>query len=434
MPIEIPEPDFAAGPISVLAEIQAAPVVHMGFNMATAAASPLPARALLAQHFNVDQAFDPIPMRPRHAGMAMAGFAAAPAPTAVLRVTVQSRDEYERLRNAAGVVHVWSDPRLAPFPGVDCNSSNPTGDAAGVAAALGAARVWNEFGLRGDGIVIGIVDGGVDATQLPAGATVTGGWSPDPNQPPGSGNTVWGGHGNMCAYDALIACPRASIHDYAIGRAGGVPAVVSAAQQAFEKAIQARLAGNGPHVLSNSWGLYQQSWDPFPPGHPGNYSHNLNHPFNRKVLEAMDMGILVVFAAGNCGASCPSGQCGLDTGPGRSIRGANGSPRVICVGAANLAQAWIGYSSQGPSTLDQEKPDFCGYSHFTGHTPCDNGTSAACPVVAGVLGLMAQKKPSVTQDEARSLLRNTANHPLSVRWDNTYGRGIVDAYAAVRTL
>ena len=46
---------------------------------------------------------------------------------------------------------------------------------------------------------------------------------------------------------------------------------------------------------------------------------------------------------------------------------------------------------------------------------------------------MAQKKPTINQDEARSVLRNTANHPLSLRWDANYGRGIVDAYAAVQT-
>ena len=75
-------------------------------------------------------------------------------------------------------------------------------------------------------------------------------------------------------------------------------------------------------MLTNSWGMFQESWAP-------DYVKNPNHPFTRKVLEAIDEGILVLFAAGNCGATCPDGRCGPDNGPGRSIWGANGHERVI---------------------------------------------------------------------------------------------------------
>jgi subtilisin family serine protease len=352
--------------------------------------------------------------------------------TEVIRVTVASDADYQQLQTTPGVIAVWADPLIAPFPAVDCNSQTTSTTSGHVAAALGATRIWNELGLTGVGMTIGIVDGGVNASLLPPGK-VTGGWSPIPGFPPGSAPVVWGGHGDMCAFDALIASPDAAIHDYSIGRiTGGVPALVSAALRAFEAARVSFLAGQGPHVLSNSWGLYAQSWDPAPPGHSANYSHNPNHPFNRKVIEVMEAGILVCFAAGNCGEVCPDGRCAGDVGPGRSIRGANGLPRVISVGAANVQRDWIGYSSQGPSTMDIEKPDVCGYSHFQGQTPCDSGTSAACPVVAGVLALMRQASPTLKQDQARGVMRNTAQHPEGKHWDGRYGRGIVDAYSAVR--
>lgn len=416
-------------PVSMLVEFAPAGNLAMAFGPSSFAA----ARRDLENQFDVDGDYDSVPLAPA-SSINLAAMAPAQGPSQALRVTVSSDTEYQRLLGAPGVLGVWVDPAIAPFPAVDCNSTFTQATHQQVAAALGATRIWQELGVRGAGITIGIFDGGVDAALLPPGK-VTGGWSPLPAVPPGSGNVAWNGHGDMCAFDALVACPDANIHDYAIGRMLGNPIVtVSMALRAFDEAIVLRRAGKGPDILSNSWGLYQQSWDPAPPGHPANYTHNPQHPFNRKVLEAMAEDMLVVFAAGNCGEVCADFRCGADMGPGRSIRGANGLPRVICVGAANLRRDWVGYSSQGPSTLDLEKPDICGYTHFQGRTDCDSGTSAACPVVAGVLGLMRAVKPDLGQDQARGVLRNSAQHPMGTHWDNRYGRGIVDAYSAVRAL
>ena len=152
---------------------------------------------------------------------------------------------------------------------------------------------------------------------------------------------------------------------------------MSDALQAFQWAINQHMADGTPHVLTNSWGMFQQAWDP-------DYTTNPNHPFTRKVLEAIDEGILVLFAAGNCGATCPDGRCGADNGPGRSIWGANGHPRVITVGAVNMNEQFVGYSSQGPAALDANKPDFCSITHFTGYFTSDSGTSAATPIAGGV--------------------------------------------------
>jgi len=322
-------------------------------------------------------------------------------------------------------VKVFADPEIAPI--VDCTPSIPTAAASEIAKVLNVEPVWNVSGRKGDGVTIGIVNGGVDATKFP----VTGGWSPDPSNPPGSSSVVWGEHGNMCDFDALIGATNAEIFDYAIGRTtGGSVALLSSALHAFDHALQNFSTNGLPQVLSNSWGLYQQSWDPFPPGHPSNYTHNMRHPFNRMVLQALDAGIFVVFAAGNCGVSCPDHRCGLDTGPGKSIRGANGVERVICVGAVNSDDEWIGYSSQGPSTLANEKPDICGFSHFEGYFNSDTGTSAACPTVAGVMTAIRAAKPNVTQDAIRHALRQSARQRGSTLWNNQFGYGIIDAYQA----
>ena len=125
---------------------------------------------------------------------------------------------------------------------------------------------------------------------------------------------------------------------------------------------------------------------------------------------------------------------GGDNGPGKSIWGANGHPRVITVGAVNIHDEWVGYTSQGPSCMSERKPDVCGISHFKGYTALDNGTSAACPTIAGVLGLLKEARPNLTQDEAMTALTPTARNVCSPGWDSHSGAGVVDAYAASTAL
>lgn len=381
-----------------------------------------------------DPAFTPVPMAPEYdAGL---GFASIDGPrrssaTVLLRADVRE-EQIAQLSEREEVVALWSDPEIAPFP-IDCEPERTKGTDVEVADALGASEVWRLSGTRGRGIGIGIVDGGVDAGRFP----VVDGWSPDPNSPPGSSNVAWDEHGNMCAHDASIACPDASLFDYRVGatRQAGIPALLSSVVQSYQHALDRLSQGRPyPHVMSNSWGLYQQSWDPYPPGHPMNYTHNPQHAAIRKILEYIDAGNLVCFAAGNCGNQCPSNRCGTDTGPGRSIRGANGHERVISVGAVNLRDEWIGYSSQGPSTLAHQKPDLCGFSHFSGYFASDTGTSAACPVIAGVLGLLRAARGRFGQDRARQVLISSARKVAGPSWRDDFGHGIVDASAAYSML
>ena len=349
------------------------------------------------------------------------------------------RDAIDALRAGQQVVEVYSDPEIAPVASaslvtnacgpLDCDPGSAKGDRDDIAEALGIQALWDE-GYRGQGVVIGIVDGGVDADKYP----VIGGWSPIASSPPGVASH-WDEHGNMCAFDSLIAASEAKLYDLGIGKApGGMSVFLSAALQSFQLSLNQFRVDGTPQVLSNSWGLYQDAWDPFPPGNPGNYTHNSNHPFTRKAVEVMDEGILVAFAAGNCGDPCPAGRCGPDHGPGRSIRGANGHERVICCGAANRLRQRIGYSSEGPATLFDAKPDLCGYSHFEGHFPVDTGTSAATPVVAGVLATLRSRFPGLHQDRARRVLNETAINICAPGFDSHSGYGVVNPPAAYTRL
>jgi subtilisin family serine protease len=168
------------------------------------------------------------------------------------------------------------------------------------------------------------------------------------------------------------------------------------------------------------------------------YARDPAHVFTRKVAELIGKGALIVFAAGNTGGEGPYKDQPF-TGPGSSIWGANGHPWVITVGAVDDQRRWMGYSSQGESSLHPwgVKPDIAAYSQYVGYleveagfTYPDAGTSAAAPIVAGGLAVLKQKYPFLRQDVAAHVLRQTAIHPDSGSTrrvvDDHYGFGIID--------
>jgi len=199
------------------------------------------------------------------------------------------------------VYKIWNDTKIDHFL-CKCNSSKK-GTLDDVAECIGAKQLWKK-GFKGKGIVIGIVDDGVDNNILP----VIGGF---PN--------TWGTvsaptHGNMTATDTLGIAPDAKIYDlnYTTNSGGTIIGVLSQALLAYDWASAQFDIDGTPHILSNSWGIFQEAWD-------ADYATNPNHPFTLKVEELLDKGIKIVFAAGNCGETCPDGRCNTDTGSGRSI-------------------------------------------------------------------------------------------------------------------
>jgi subtilisin family serine protease len=351
----------------------------------------------------------------------------------VVRGTVDS-ESIKDIEARPEVVRVWRDAPIAPFrgggprsPGInvvgraafgtcpiepcDCEPDTAKGDISDVASYLGVDRLW-DAGFRGSGAVVGIVDGGINAPGVVP--RVVDGFRGDWGT-----RADWSGHGNMTSTDALGMAPDAELHDIRIAESD-VDATISAALEGYQWAIEHHERDGTPHILSNSWGIYQQSW-------ASDYATNPNHPFTRKVVEAIDAGIIVLFSAGNCGDACPSGSCGSDRGPGRSIWGANGHPRVMTVGAATTYGDFVGYSSTGPASLDDRKPDFCGISHFRGYFSSDNGTSAACPIAAGVVALMKGGFHWLDQEIAKAALSATARDIGNTGWDYYSGWGIIRA-------
>jgi subtilisin family serine protease len=289
----------------------------------------------------------------------------------------------------------------------------------------------NQMNLTGKNVRIAIVDTGIKSDSH---IKVQRGWvPPGVNTNPGQFPR---GHGTMCAFDALIAAPDAELLDYALltSRApNGWIGFLSDAVAAYASLIREFQNQPGPLVVNNSWGMFDLRQDA-PIGDPANYSSNPKHPFTQIVHTLVDLGADVLFAAGNCGKNCPDRRCGPNnTGPGASIHGANGSPNVITVGAITTDNRRLGYSSQGPAGLARLKPDILGYSHFKGSGvyPADGGTSAACPVAAGVVAALREKFRSVSDPSwdphvLKAQIQRTATPVDRLGFSYDYGYGIIN--------
>lgn len=353
---------------------------------------------------------------------------------------VVDEEKIEEISTHKSVVGVYADIEIQPCQ--ICPGSPPLGTDSDVERLLCTPKLHRN-GVDGSGVLIAIVDTGFNLTYLASrGKTITldasRSWVPAAGMTPGDAPVS---HGTMCAYDAAIAAPRATFLDIQLLRSttpGPSPmaGLLSDAIRAYSHLISimnapTRPGENRSMVVSNSWGMFHPSWD-LPVGSPGNYSDNPNHPFNRIVSALEQAGADILFAAGNCGSNCPDSRCdGVTT---NAIYGANSHPSVITVAGVDVTNSRVGYSTQGPGRLSRDKPDVCGYTHFQGSGvySADGGTSAATPVVAGVVAAYRTRhpyspgNPSVSPAAIRALLRSTASDLGTAGFDFDHGFGVVN--------
>jgi hypothetical protein len=360
----------------------------------------------------------------------------------LLRLFLLTRPEVDR---------VLPSPRLRPAPqsGVlalsDASSTPPQGVQWNV-SMVGADRVWETFGVRGEGVVIGQSDSGVDVNHPALKDRYRGRETGDDY------NWFDPWYGGAAPYDVN------GHGTHTLGTALGQNGIGIAPGATWFACMNLnRNLGNPALYLDCMQFMlapFPQGGDPFTDGDPSRAADVLNNSWGCPELEGCDpqslfyaathlrdAGIFVVVSAGNDGPNCSTINAPL------SLYDA-----VFSVGAIDQRGNVTEFSSRGPVTVDgsnRMKPDIVAPGRQIlsalpggGYGALD-GTSMAGPHVAGAVALLWSANPTLIGDIDRTeqILIETAQPYTGERAPGcfeggvpnaAYGYGVLDAYAAVK--
>ena len=359
----------------------------------------------------------------------------------LIRLYLLTRPEVDRVIPSP---RLRAAPEDSPSPGFE---SAPPEDYLGWNIQLiGADKVWEEFGVRGEGIVVGQSDSGVDGDH-PAIAKQYRGYNGsddynwfDPWDGTSSPNDE-GGHGTHTMGSILGS--------------GGI-GVAPEAQWIGCVNLDRNLANPALYLDCMQFMLapFPIGGDPFVDGDPTKAAHVMNNSWGCPEIEGCDpnalltatdnlrhAGIFVVVSTGNDGPNCETVEAPLSL-----------YDSVFSVGAINYYGDMADFSSRGPVTVDgsdRVKPDIVApgvdiFSSLPENSYGSNsGTSMAGPHVVGVVALIWSAQPELIGDidATKRLIIETAqpytgNTSLGCFTgdspSNAFGYGVVDVYEAVK--
>jgi serine protease AprX len=152
-----------------------------------------------------------------------------------------------------------------------------------------------------------------------------------------------------------------------------------------------------------------------------------NTVISRAAGLAFDKGILVVTSAGNSGNNS-----------WKYITAPADQPKVISVGSVNANLDKSGFSSFGPNSNGQIKPDVMAFGSSTatinreGNVELVSGTSVSGPIVSGLVIGLLQAMPTESHLEIANAIRASGDNSLNI--NNSYGYGIPNFKRALTIL
>lgn len=283
---------------------------------------------------------------------------------------------------------------------------------------VGADKVWTTLGTRGRGVIVAIIDTGIDYTHPALGGgfgpgfKVIGGWDfvnndADPFDDAGHGTHVAG----IVAGDSSTitgVAPDASLIAYKVLGANG-----SGSDSNVLAAVERAADPNGDGNTSDHVDIANLSL-----GGGG----NPDDPLSEAIDNATAAGVTFAIAAGNSGAF-------------HTISSPGTARSAITVGASDLNDAITSFSSRGPNTKNLAiKPDVVApglsiLSSYPGNRYATlSGTSMATPHVTGAAALLKSLHHDWTPAQIKLALMNNAQRVLDEIMAT--GEGRIDAYAA----
>ncbi len=161
-----------------------------------------------------------------------------------------------------------------------------------------------------------------------------------------------------------------------------------------------------------------------------NYTYEMMDGNTAIVTRAADIaaskGILVVNSAGNEGSS-----------QWKYIGAPADGDSVLTVGATNYKGHWASFSSWGPTFDGRIKPDVSAQGSGTwllmssGTAQGGNGTSFSSPLIAGSMACLMQALPNYSPMKLIKLIRSTSSYSLNP--NDTLGYGVPDFKLALTT-
>ncbi len=349
-----------------------------------------------------------------------------------------------RLESLPYVLEVRPDRKFQIKPQADLAlSGESVGDDI---ARIDIDTLWSE-GYRGQGVVVAILDTGVDYLHKDLRGRWRGGsnsWF-DPygefmtpvdtytsdGKPHGTGVTSLVLGGNLNESSAYLGvAPAASWIAARIinGNSTTESAIISALEWVLDPDKDPS-TDDFPDIVQNSWGMTGAS---FPEG-------SCSNPFQQELAVIDAMGIDIVFSVGNTSvANTPS-----------SFLSPSFDKHVISVGAINSANDTVwSNSARGPDTCNtpleiipslvapgqtilMADETFGGLSSNLDDTMRLSGTSFAAPMVSGALALLRSKYQAADHRDYRQSLYDST---IQLGPNSDYGRGLVQASAAAALL